>query len=322
MTTTASPTTMPKKEATREAYGRALERLGHQRPDLVVLDADLSGSTKTAVFARSFPERFFNFGVAEANMVGNAAGLALSGKLVFASSFAMFAVGKAWEQLRQSVCVPNLNVKIVASHAGITVGEDGASHQALEDIACTRVLPHMRVVVPADSRQTEAAVEAIAAVQGPCYLRVSRAATPILEDGSAFELGKARTLRTGGDLALIACGVEVSHCLDAADDLAAEGVSCTVLDCATVKPLDEQAVCEAAARCGRVMTVEEHQVIGGLGEAVASALARHGRLVPMHLHGMHGEFGQTGPAADLLRHYQLDGPGIAEHARQFLHRAS
>lgn len=307
-----------KKEATRAAYGRALERLGHERPDVVVLDADLSGSTKTAVFAKSFPDRFFNFGVAEANMIGHAAGLALCGKTVFASSFAMFAVGKAWEQVRQSVCVPNLNVKIVASHAGLTVGEDGASHQALEDIACMRVLPNMRVIVPADSRQAEAAVAAIAALDGPCYMRVSRAATPILEGGPEFELGKARVLREGRDLALVTCGVEVAECLGAAEELAAEGVECMVLDCATVKPLDEEAVLRAAARCGRVMTVEEHQVIGGLGEAVAATVAATPKPVPVRLHGMRGVFGQTGPAAELLSHYRLDASGVAGEARRFL----
>ncbi|HEX9792471.1 MAG TPA: transketolase C-terminal domain-containing protein [Planctomycetota bacterium] len=306
------------KQATREAYGTALERLGHTRSDVVVLDADLSGSTKTAVFAKSFPDRFLNMGVAEANMIGHAAGLALCGKTVFASSFAMFAAGKAWEQIRQSVCVPRLDVKIVASHAGVTVGEDGASHQALEDLACMRVLPNMTVVVPADGPQTEAAVAAIAAYDGPCYLRVSRASTRILEGGPPFELGKARELRHGEDLALIACGVEVAECLDAAEALAGEGIRCTVLDVHTLKPLDEAAVVAVARRCGSVMTVEEHQVIGGLGEAVAAAVARAGGGVPMRLHGMQGTFGQTGPAEVLLAHYRLDAPGIAAEAREFL----
>lgn len=311
-----------RSEATRAAYGRALEALGHQRPDLVVLDADLSGSTKTGVFAKSFPERFFNMGVAEMNMAGYAAGLALSGKLVFFSSFAMFAAGKAWEPIRQSICVPDLNVKIVASHAGLTVGEDGASHQMLEDIALMRVLPNMKVVVPADSLQTEAAVAALADLPGPCYLRVSRAATPVMEEQPPFELGKATLLREGSDLALVTCGVEVWQCLQAADLLAAEGISCSVLNCATVKPLDAEALAAVARSCGRVLSVEEHQVIGGLGEAVASTLAHMGVAVPLRLHGVGGRFGQTGPAADLLREYLLDGPGIAQVARDFLASSS
>ncbi len=306
------------KIATREAYGRALERLGHVREDVVVLDADLSGSTKTALFARSFPERFFNRGVAEANMIGHAAGLALCGKTVFASSFAMFAAGKAWEQIRQSVCVPNLNVKVVASHAGITVGEDGASHQALEDLACMRVLPNMTVVVPADGPQTEAAVEALAAFEGPAYMRVSRAATPVLEGGPPFELGKARLLRQGSDLGLVACGVEVAACLEAAELLAAEGVECAVLDCHTLAPLDCEALLALARDCGRLLTVEEHQVTGGLGEAVCGVVADSPAPVPVRRHGMRGEFGQSGPAATLLRHYRLDGPGVATVAREFL----
>jgi transketolase len=307
-----------KTEATRAAYGRALETLGHSRTDVVVLDADLSGSTKTAAFGKSFPDRFFNMGVAECNMMGFAAGLALSGKTVFASSFAMFAAGKAWEQIRQSICVPNLNVKIVASHAGITVGEDGASHQMLEDIALMRVLPRMKVVVPADSKQTEAALEAIATTEGPCYMRTSRAATPVMDDAPAFVFGKAVVHRKGSDLALVACGVEVYQCLLAADELSEEGVECTIVDCATVDPLDAETVCEAARNCGRVMTVEEHQIVGGLGEAVAGTLLENGALVPMRRHGMTGQFGQTGPAASLLHHYHLDGPGIAEKARRFL----
>ncbi len=289
------------QEATRAAYGRALERLGHARPDLVVLDADLSGSTKTA----------------EANMIGHAAGLALSGKMVFVSSFAMFAAGKAWEQIRQCVCVPRLNVKIAASHAGITVGEDGMSHQMLEDIALMRVLPHMRIAVPSCGNQTENAVEAVADWDGPAYLRLSRAATP-LREGAEFAWGKAQELRQGSDLALLACGVVVHQTMLAAEMLAAEGVDCTVLDCASIKPLDEATVCEVARRCGAVLTIEEHQIIGGLGEAVCSTLARHRVPVPVHLHGMQGEFGQTGTAEDLLAHYHLDGEGIAEIVRQFL----
>lgn len=318
-----SQTKLPmQKQATREAYGTALEKLGQHRKDVIVLDADLSGSTKTAVFAKSFPDRFYNMGVAEANMIGHAAGLALSGKTVFASSFAMFAVGKAWEQVRQSVCVPNLNVKIVASHAGLTVGEDGASHQALEDIACMRVLPNMRVVVPADGHQTEAAVAALAETAGPFYMRVSRASTPLLEEAAPFELGKARLLRQGSDLGFISCGVEVSECLQAADQLGQEGIRCAVLDCHTIKPLDEAAIIELAQSCQRIMTVEEHQIIGGLGEAVGAVLAESSVQAAFRRHGMRGEFGQTGPAAALLEHYQLNADGIAHQARAFIKQSS
>jgi transketolase len=251
-------------------------------------------------------------------MVGYAAGLALSGKLVYCSSFAMFASGKAWEPIRQSICIPQANVKIVASHAGLTVGEDGASHQMLEDLALMRVLPHMRVIVPADSRQTEAAIAAAAEIDGPFYIRVSRAETPIMQEMPEFRLGQADLVREGSDLALITCGVEVYECLQAADALAQEGIECAVLNCATIKPLDVEKVAEAARLCGRVMTVEEHQIIGGLGEAVASGLAQQGVAVPLKLHGVDGRFGQTGTAAQLLAHYQLDGVGIAAVARKFL----
>ena len=252
------------------------------------------------------------------NMAGYAAGLALSGKLVYCSSFAMFAAGKAWEPIRQSIAITNANVKIVASHAGLTVGEDGASHQMLEDIALMRVLPNMRVIVPADSRQTEAAVAAIAEVDGPCYMRVSRASTPILEDLPPFELGKANVVRDGKDIALITCGVEVAECMKAADLLADQGIEALVLNAATIKPLDDDVVAEVAKKCGRVMTVEEHQIIGGLGEAVASSLAHSGVVVPLRLHGMKGEFGQTGPAKNLLDHYRLDAAGIAAEVQSWL----
>lgn len=306
------------KEATRAAYGRALEALGHVRKDLIVLDADLSGSTKTGVFGRSFPDRFLNMGVAEMNMAGYAAGLALSGKLVFCSSFAMFAAGKAWEPIRQSIAMTRANVKIVASHAGLTVGEDGASHQMLEDLALMRVLPHFTVVVPADSRQTEAAVQQLAELQGPAYLRVSRAATPTLPDLPELKLGRADIVREGHDLALVSCGVEVAECLEAAETLQSLGVSCTVVNVSTIKPIDDATLAAVAERCGRVMTVEEHQVIGGLGEAVASSLAHSGVAVPLRLHGMKGEFGQTGTAAQLLAHYRLDAAGIVDEVRSWL----
>lgn len=308
------------KVATREAYGKALLRLGETRPDVVVLDADLSGSTKTKAFSKAFPERFFNIGVAEANMMGTAAGLAAMGKTVFASSFAMFAAGKAWEQVRQSICVPNLPVKICATHAGLTVGEDGKSHQMLEDIALMRVLPHMSVVVPADGTEAEKAVEAVCDHRGPVYVRLSRAATPVLFDSSyRFELGKGQVLRDGKDVALVATGVEVSACVEAAELLAGRGIQARVINIATIKPIDEALLVQAARDCGCVLTAEEHQVNGGLGTAVAQVLCQHAP-VPMDLCGMTDEFGQSGTAGELLAHYGLDAASLAERAAQLVGR--
>lgn len=306
--------------ATRDAYGKALVELGSEREDVVVLDADLSGSTRTKDFAKAFPKRFLNLGVAEANMMGTAAGLAAMGKTVFASSFAMFAAGKAWEQVRQSICVPKFSVKICASHAGLTVGEDGKSHQMLEDIALMRVLPYMCVVVPADAVETRAAVRAVAQRDGPCYVRLSRAKTPVvLPADHPFELGKGTVLRAGDDLAIIACGVEVGAALEAAEILSNEGVDARVIDMATIKPLDGELVERAARECGAVLTAEEHQVIGGLGSAVAEHLART-RPVPMDMVGVEGVFGESGTAEELLVRYGLDGPSIARRARRLLER--
>jgi transketolase len=306
--------------ATRDAYGKALAELGAERPDVVVLDADLSGSTRTKEFSKLFPERFLNLGVAEANMMGTAAGLAAMGKTVFASSFAMFAAGKAWEQVRQSICVPKFPVKICASHAGLTVGEDGKSHQMLEDIALMRVLPHMCVVVPADAVETRAAVRAVAERDGPCYVRLSRAKTPVvLPEDHPFELGKGVTLREGDDLAIIACGVELAEALQAAELLADRGVRARVIDMATIKPLDGELVERAARECGAVLTAEEHQVIGGLGSAVAEHLART-CPVPMDLVGVQGTFGESGTAEELLPRYGLDAASIAARALALLER--
>lgn len=309
-----------KKIATREAYGEALLALGKSHPDVVVLDADLSGSTKTKGFSKAHPDRFFNIGVAEANMMGTAAGLAAMGKTVFASSFAMFAAGKAWEQIRQSICVPRLNVKVCATHAGLTVGEDGKSHQMLEDITLMRVLPNMTVIVPADAVEAAAAVKALVDFDGPAYVRLSRAATPVvLPEDHRFEVGKAVVLRDGADLAIIACGVEVPAALDAADQLATQGISARVIDMATIKPIDTDAIVAAARDCGAILTAEEHQVRGGLGSAVAEVVAQH-HPVPMDLVGMDDTFGESGTADELLARYGLDAASIAARAAKLVQR--
>lgn len=307
--------------ATRDAYGQALLELGKERPDLVVLDADLSGSTKTRAFSQAFPERFFNLGVAEANMMGTAAGLAAMGRTVFASSFAMFAAGKAWEQVRQTICVPRLAVNICATHAGLTVGEDGKSHQMLEDVALMRVLPYMTVIVPADGVEAAAAVRAVADHDGPCYVRLSRAKTPVVFDGEEyrFEIGRGALLREGRDLALVANGVAVAPALAAAGLLEAQGISTRVIDMACVKPIDEELLVEAARECGAVLVAEEHQVQGGLGSAVAEVLARRAP-VPMEFAGVEGTFGESGTAEELLTQYGLDGPALARRARTLLGR--
>ncbi|MDP6370009.1 MAG: transketolase C-terminal domain-containing protein [Planctomycetota bacterium] len=304
--------------ATREAYGLSLAELGKSRGDIVVLDADLSGSTRTKYFAQAFPDRFFNCGVAEANMLGVAAGLATGGKTVFASSFAMFATGKAWEQIRQSVCVPELNVKICATHAGLTVGEDGKSHQMLEDITLMRVLPHMTVLVPADATEAAAAVRAAAEHDGPVYIRLSRASTPVLfPEDHPFAIGKGHLLRDGTDLALIACGVEVVEALAAAELLAQDGFAVRVIDMPSIKPIDEDLICAAAEECGAIMTVEEHQVCGGLGDAVGEVVGAR-CPVPVHKLGVHDTFGQSGTPTELLAHHGLDAAGIATSARALL----
>ena len=308
----------PTKIATREAYGKALVELGEERSDVCVLDADLSGSTKTKGFSQAYPERFFNCGVAEANMMGIAAGIASMGKTVFASSFAMFATGKAWEQVRQSIAVPNFNVKIAATHAGLTVGEDGKSHQMLEDITLMRVIPGMRVLVPADAVEARLAIRAAAAEPGPFYVRLSRASTSVVfSEDYEFQIGKGALLRDGNDIAIVACGIEVPMALAAAEELAASGIEARVIAMASIKPIDEEILIEAANECGCVMTAEEHQIRGGLGSAVAEVLATKAP-VPMAFCGMDDEFGQSGDAWDLVSHYKLDGPGLAASARKLL----
>ena len=306
------------KQATREAYGKALVELGRKYADVVVLDADLSGSTKTSLFHKEFPERFFNAGIAEQNMIGMAAGLAACGKIAFASSFAMFAAGRAFEIIRNSVAYPSLNVKICATHAGITVGEDGGSHQAIEDVSLMRSIPNMTVVVPADGVTAGKALEAIYHKEGPAYLRLGRAAVPILyNEETNFELGKAIELKDGKDIAIIACGGMVAPALQAAEALAAEGIQASVADMHTIKPIDEACIKKLAERCGRILTVEEHSVIGGLGSAVAEVTAEK-CPVPVKRLGIQDCFGQSGKPDELLKEYGLTADDIAAAAKEML----
>ncbi|GAB6159306.1 transketolase family protein [Desulfotomaculum varum] len=303
---------MTKKIATRDAYGQELVRLGAENKDVVVLDADLSKSTKTHDFMKQYPERFFNMGIAEANMMATAAGLAAVGKIPFASTFAVFATGRAFEQIRNSICYPRLNVKIAATHAGITVGEDGGSHQSVEDIAIMRALPGMTVFVPADAVETAAAIRAAAAIKGPVYIRLGRSGVPVLH-GEDFEFipGEAVTLRQGTDVAIMATGIMVAAALEAADTLAHRGISALVLDVHTIKPLDIVAVVEAARKCGAVVTAEEHSIIGGLGSAVAETLAEH-CPVPLRRVGIKDTFGESGSPTELLQRYGLTADHIVE----------
>jgi transketolase len=287
---------------------------------VVVLDADLSGSTKTSKFAKAFPDRFFNIGIAEQDMMGTAAGLAIGGKLPFASTFAVFATGRAWEQVRQSVCYPNMNVKIVASHSGITVGEDGGSHQSVEDIAVMRVLPHMTVIVPADGPETSKAIEAVAEYKGPCYVRVGRNKVPTLfGDDYQFRIGKAHVFHEGKDAAIIACGIMVAEALKARDLLKNDGIDAGVINMSTIKPIDADAVIAAAKRCGAIVTAEEHSIIGGLGGAVAEVLAE-AAPVPMVRVGVKDAFGTSGDYEGLLRHYGISAENIAAAVKEVIRK--
>jgi transketolase len=306
------------KIATREAYGKALVELGAENPDIVVLDADLAKSTKTIEFKKHFPHRFFDLGVAEANMVGTAAGLAAAGKIPFCSTFAVFAAGRAFDQIRQSVAYPRLNVKIAASHAGITVGEDGASHQSVEDVALMRVLPNMTVFVPADAVETAGAVRAAVDIDGPVYIRLGRAGVPVLHGGDfKFVPGQAVTLRQGLDATIIASGFMVGQALQAAELLAAEGIEAGVLNIHTIKPLDVQAIVDAAQRTGLIVTAEEHSIIGGLGSAVAETLAEH-YPVPMLRVGLQDVFGESGRPDELLQKYGLTPDDIVNAVQKLL----
>ncbi len=292
------------KIATREAYGRALVELGRQNEQVVVLDADLSQSTMTRYFAEEFPERFFNMGIAEQSLMGTAAGFALSGKIPFASTFAVFATGRAYDQVRNGIAYPQVNVKIAATHAGLTVGEDGASHQAIEDIALMRAVPNMTVIVPADGEEARQAVFAAAAYKGPVYIRLGRPAVPVIYGGDyQFQIGRASSLRQGKDAAIIACGIMVAKAMEAADELAAAGLEVMVINMSTVKPLDREAVLAAAAT-GAVVTAEEHTIIGGLGSAVAEVLATE-KPVPLAMVGIRDTFGESGKPDELLQKYGL-----------------
>ena len=308
-----------KKIATRESYGNALVELGKKHENLVVLDADLAEATKTAVFKKEFPERHIDCGIAECNMMGIAAGIAATGKVPFASSFAMFAAGRAFEQVRNSIGYPHLNVKIGATHAGISVGEDGATHQCNEDIALMRAIPGMVVINPSDDIEAKAAVKAAYEYEGPVYMRFGRLATPIINDNAEykFEIGKGVTLREGTDVAIIATGLCVAESLAAAEKLAADGVNAKVINIHTIKPLDEELVVAAAKECGRVVTVEEHSVIGGLGAAVCETLSRKAPT-PVKTIGIQDCFGESGPAVALLKKYGLDAEGIYASVKDFL----
>ena len=307
-----------KKIATRESYGNALAELGAEYENLVVLDADLAAATKTGIFKKAFPDRHIDCGIAECNMMGIAAGLATTGKIPFASSFAMFAAGRAFEQVRNSIGYPKLNVKIGATHAGISGGEDGATHQCNEDIALMRTIPGMVVINPADDIEAKAAVRAAIEHEGPVYLRFGRLAVPVINDTPdyKFELGKGVVLREGKDVTIIATGLPVSECLAAADKLAADGIDAKVINIHTIKPLDEDLVVKAAKETGKVVTVEEHSVIGGLGSAVCDVLSEKCPTQVMKI-GINDTFGESGPAVELVKKYGLDADSIYEKVKAF-----
>ena len=307
-----------KKMATRDGYGKGLVALGKEHDDIVVLDADLAGSTKTGMFAKEFPERHFNCGIAEANMMSVAAGLAASGLTPFASSFAMFASGRAYEQIRNSIGYPQLNVKIGASHGGMSVGEDGASHQCCEDFALMRSIPGMVVICPADGVEAEAATKAAYAYQGPVYLRMGRLAVPVFhEEGFEFQIGKGELMREGNDIAIIANGLMVYEAIKAGETLAAEGINARIINMSTVKPIDEELVLAAAKECGKIITCEEHSVVGGLGEAVCSFLSEN-YPTPVRRIGVEDKFGFSGPAAEVLEAFGLCESNIVKVAKEFL----
>ncbi|MBD5466549.1 MAG: transketolase family protein [Lachnospiraceae bacterium] len=308
-----------KKIATRESYGNALAEVGKDYPNLVVLDADLAGATKTSTFQKAFPDRHIDCGIAECNMVGIAAGLSTTGKIPFVSSFAMFAAGRAFEQVRNSVGYPHLNVKIGATHAGITVGEDGASHQCNEDLALMRTIPGMVVMCPSDDVEAKAAVRAAVEHEGPVYLRFGRSAVPVINDRPeySFKIGKGEVLREGTDVTIVATGICVATALEAAEKLAADGVSAEVINICTIKPLDEELIIASAKKTGKVVTAEEHSVIGGLGSAVCDALCKSAPT-PVCKIGMQDVFGESGAANALVEKYGLDGEGIYKQVKEFL----
>lgn len=308
-----------KNIATRESYGKTLAELGAENPNIVVLDADLAGSTKTAVFGKAFPERHINCGIAEGNMMSVAAGLAASGKTVFASSFAMFASGRAYEQIRNSIGYPHLNVKIGASHAGISVGEDGATHQCNEDFALMRSIPGMVVICPSDDVEAKAAVRAAAEYDGPVYLRLGRLAVPVFNDPESyqFEIGKGVVMKEGTDVTIVATGLEVNEALQAAKLLEADGIHAEVINIHTIKPIDKELLTASAKKTGKVVTVEEHSIIGGLGSAVCEALCETVPTPVLRI-GIQDVYGESGPAKALIAKYGLDGAGICQKVKEFL----
>ena len=318
-------TIQPKEEkevkqiATRVAYGKTLLELGRKNLNIVVLDADLSGSTQTKLFAKEFPDRFFNMGIQEQNMIGVAAGLASCGKIPFASSFAMFATGRAWEIVRNSVCHNNFNVKICATHAGLTVGEDGGSHQIIEDIAIMRAIPHMTVIVPADAVEARAATFAICDFFGPVYMRLGRSNVPVIFDEKTFEfkIGKAKIVQPGIDVSIFACGVMLSRALWACELLLEEGISAEVINISTIKPIDKETIITSVEKTGCAVTCEEHNIHGGLGDAVSSVLVEN-FPVPMKRIGIQDQFGQSGKGDELLIHYGLSKEKITEAAREVI----
>ena len=308
------------KIATREAYGNALAALGKENKSIVVLDADLSKSTKTNVFAKECPDRFLDMGIAESNMAATAAGLAIGGNVVFMSSFAVFATGRCFEIIRNSICYPNLNVKVAATHAGITVGEDGGSHQSIEDIAIMRVLPNMQVFVPADGIETEQMVKYMAEENGPMYLRLGRSGQPVLFDSSyQFVPGKSAVLKDGSDVALIACGLMVSKALEAAEMLKEEGIDAAVINASSLKPFDAETVITYANKCGAIVTAEEHSVIDGLGSAVAEVVCENAPC-PVGMVGVKDRFGQSGKPDALLEEYGLTANEIVAKAKEVIKR--
>jgi len=310
-----------KKIATRDAYGKTLVELGRENPDIVVLDADLSASTKTSLFAKQFPDRFFDLGVAEQDMISTAAGLAACGKIVFASTFAVFGSGRAWDQVRMSVAYTRLNVKIVVTHAGITTGEDGASHQANEDLAIMRVLPNMTVLVPADAIETEKTIRAAAEFHGPAYIRLSRPATPLVYENSNYEfkIGRGIVMREGKEATIFTCGLMVAISLEAAEQLAKEGIAVRVVNLHTIKPLDKELIVKCARETGAVVTAEEHSIVGGLGSAVAEVLVENS-TTPMIRVGIKDVFGESGKPEELLVKYGLTAENISTAVKNVLKR--
>ena len=307
-----------KKIATRESYGNALAELGREHADVVVLDADLAGATKTSTFKKEFPDRHFDCGIAEGNMMAVAAGIASMGMVPFASTFAMFAAGRAFEQVRNSIGYPHLNVKIGATHGGISVGEDGASHQCCEDFALMRSIPGMTIICPADDVEARAAVKAAYEFEGPVYLRFGRSGVPVFHDEDfKFEIGKGEVLQDGNDIAIIATGIMVGEAVKAGEELRSQGINARVINLSTIKPLDEELILKAAEECGRIVTCEEHSIIGGLGEAVSSLLSEK-LPTPVRRIGVNDEFGHSGPAAELLKDFGLSAENIVKTVKAWL----